>query len=394
MHLQQTFEAALEAFKQGRPSEGMEKLRLSALAGHSTAALYYADNMHRQEPQKAYAFLLDCWERGIRGTLFRYALLATFFDRQAPQKRCFEMLHQEASEGHLESLLVLIDLLSSHKDIVRIYLNRLNAGYPELAGQMGLSTADYSDKVDPSEKELVPAESAELACQEFTRRLNIQFEPVSDEIGLMQGKAVLSKLESRYFQLRYSGLLKPSLVFDPGTGESKKNEVRTSLFAQIMPELSDWFSLSFEQRVASYTNTTRAQGEPANVLCYQPGQEYRPHYDALVGDDVWIKTELERSGQRIKTAICYLNNVSEGGATTFPKLGISIQPTLGDMILFNNVDKEDKALRKAYHAGEPVLSGEKWLLTKWIRQKSTPYGSLLYEKVSASDTLNNDTEIS
>ena len=90
---------------------------------------------------------------------------------------------------------------------------------------------------------------------------------------------------------------------------------------------------------------------------YTPGQEYRPHLDALPG----------LKNQREWTAIAYLNHAFEGGATAFPDLGLSLRLQSGDLLVFRNSDSAQIADPRMRHAGEPVTAGEKWVATRWIR---------------------------
>ena len=90
---------------------------------------------------------------------------------------------------------------------------------------------------------------------------------------------------------------------------------------------------------------------------YAPGQEYKPHLDALAN----------LRNQREWSAIAYLNEDYEGGATVFPELGISLRGRAGDLLVFRNVDAEGKADPRLRHGGEPVTKGAKWIATRWIR---------------------------
>jgi prolyl 4-hydroxylase len=74
------------------------------------------------------------------------------------------------------------------------------------------------------------------------------------------------------------------------------------------------------------------------------------------------------------TIIAYLNDVQSGGGTDFPKLGFTIPPKKGDVVVFNNTCDEDSQNghlnihQNSLHAGMPVLSGKKWIVNLWFRQ--------------------------
>jgi hypothetical protein len=55
---------------------------------------------------------------------------------------------------------------------------------------------------------------------------------------------------------------------------------------------------------------------------------------------------------------------------------LTIQPDIGDAVLFYNLLPNGKLDNNAIHAGDPVISGEKWVITKWIRQR--PYENNWY----------------
>ena len=65
----------------------------------------------------------------------------------------------------------------------------------------------------------------------------------------------------------------------------------------------------------------------------------------------------------------------EGGETWFPRLDRGASPPPRALLRFNNLDEHGEPLRASLHEGRPVTSGEKWLLSKWVRQHATPYGN-------------------
>jgi prolyl 4-hydroxylase len=152
--------------------------------------------------------------------------------------------------------------------------------------------------------------------------------------------------------------LKPSLIYDAVTGRGKPDPIRTSHGAHFVPHDEDLVLQAINRRLAAASGTRVDQGEALFVMRYTPGQEYKPHLDALPG--------LRQ--QRAHTAIAYLNDGYEGGATVFPELGISIRAGTGDVLIFDNVDSNGRADPRVRHGGEPVTSGAKWIATRWIRE--------------------------
>jgi prolyl 4-hydroxylase len=170
-------------------------------------------------------------------------------------------------------------------------------------------------------------------------------------------KHVLLPDECAYLIRRGEPLLKPSLVYDPATPEGKPDPIRTSHGAAFLPHDADLVIQRINRRLAVASGTDERQGEALYVMRYTPGQQYRPHHDALPG----LKTP------RIRTAIAYLNSGYEGGATDFPDLSISVQGEPGDVLVFQNTDPQGRPHPRMRHAGQPVTRGVKWIATRWIR---------------------------
>lgn len=170
-------------------------------------------------------------------------------------------------------------------------------------------------------------------------------------------RGLVTAEERAYLMRRAEPLLRPSLVDDPVRGRGVPDRIRTSHGATFVPHDEDLVMQAINRRLALASGTDVRQGEALYVMRYTPGQEYRPHHDALAG----------LRNQRQCTAIAYLNEDYEGGATVFPKLSISLRANAGDVLIFDNVDAEGQPHPLMLHAGEPVTQGAKWIATRWIR---------------------------
>ena len=110
--------------------------------------------------------------------------------------------------------------------------------------------------------------------------------------------------------------------------------------------------------------------ESFQIIYYDKTQEYFNHYDAWDFNEIEkSKRNLKRGGQRLFTALVYLNNVEEGGSTKFTKLNIDVKAEKGKLLIFENV-YEDTNIRHYYseHAGRPVIKGEKYAFNLWFRE--------------------------
>jgi prolyl 4-hydroxylase len=125
-----------------------------------------------------------------------------------------------------------------------------------------------------------------------------------------------------------------------------------------------------EKRIAEWTGIPIENGEAMHVLNYAIGQEYKAHHDYFQFDKPGREKAQNRGGQRIATVLMYLADVIEGGETAFPKVNINVEPKKGDAILFYNVTPEGQLDKNTLHGSLPVVEGEKWTCTKWLREKA------------------------
>ena len=125
-----------------------------------------------------------------------------------------------------------------------------------------------------------------------------------------------------------------------------------------------------ERRIAELVQIPVERGEPLQILHYQPGGEYKPHFDyfdpALPGNDAVLK----QGGQRIATLVMYLNDVEAGGSTVFPEVGLDVLPRRGHGVYFAYATEQGQLDARTLHGGSPVSAGEKWIATKWFRQRT------------------------
>ena len=78
--------------------------------------------------------------------------------------------------------------------------------------------------------------------------------------------------------------------------------------------------------------------------------------------DYWNTDNKRPGGARISTFLTYLSDVSLGGRTVFPGLGLSVQPDKGSALFWLTVDTEEDYDSRMYHMGCPVVRGNKWVV--------------------------------
>jgi prolyl 4-hydroxylase len=122
-----------------------------------------------------------------------------------------------------------------------------------------------------------------------------------------------------------------------------------------------------EARIARLLRWPVENGEGLQVLHYLPGAEYKPHYDYFDPAEPGTPSLLRRGGQRLATLLMYLNEPEQGGGTTFPDAGLEVAAHRGHAVFFS-YDQPSPATR-TLHGGAPVVAGEKWVATKWLRER-------------------------
>lgn len=123
------------------------------------------------------------------------------------------------------------------------------------------------------------------------------------------------------------------------------------------------------QRVMSVTNhhaglRLEPEGqEDFTIIQYNVDDQYTPHCDGTCDGSMHI------AGGRVATAVLYCKVADRGGATTFTKSDIFVKPKTG-MATFFSYKGSDGRMDEGYteHSGCPVLDGEKWITTVWMRE--------------------------
>ena len=175
---------------------------------------------------------------------------------------------------------------------------------------------------------------------------------------------------------RVRGRLGPAMVLDQKTGREATHPDRTNSSTQLDVPAMDVVVEVLRARIATATGLPVPVFEPAQIMHYSPGEEFRPHFDFLTDEVEGWATQLARFGQRIATFLLYLNDDFEGGATDFPAIGVSHRAKRGDALFFANIDPAGSPDRATLHAGRPPTQGEKWILSQWIRDRTpAPAGS-------------------
>jgi prolyl 4-hydroxylase len=161
---------------------------------------------------------------------------------------------------------------------------------------------------------------------------------------------------------------RPSTIATDAGPTTLSQDVRSSESAFI-PKHSNTIVSNLENRAVEYFSSNINNLEPLQVVVYEKGQKYNPHYDFFTPNT----EDVEQRGNRQKTILVYLNNIPKesGGATYFPKLNLRIQPSAYDAIYFENMNDNHELDYNTLHAGEPILNDvKKYAINIWLREKS------------------------
>jgi hypothetical protein len=89
-------------------------------------------------------------------------------------------------------------------------------------------------------------------------------------------------------------------------------------------------------------------------------KRYLPGTDEQFPDHVDVVDY--NTARRALGFFCYLNDVEEGGETSFPHLGINVKPKRGSVLIF-------PPMWMYGHNAAPVVSGPKYLCQSYLHYK-------------------------
>lgn len=183
-------------------------------------------------------------------------------------------------------------------------------------------------------------------------------EPLSTSPEVLMFRSLFSASECDYLRDAGEPGYAPSMVYD-SQRRLVRDTIRTSDGSTLHWLVEDPAVHALNRRLAAASGTSFEQGEALQILRYQPGQQYRPHFDfTRTSDNV-----------RVLTALVYLNQDYEGGETRFVKTGLEVKGRKGDAIVFRNALPDRGPDPLSEHAGLPVTKGTKYLASRWIRER-------------------------
>ena len=201
---------------------------------------------------------------------------------------------------------------------------------------------------------------------------NYEMDMISHEPLVYTLKGVLTELECQHFINISSDKMKRSSVSGYDERNKRKDELDNRRTSSSCWVTHDDNSITREvvERISKLVQIPSSHSEAYQVVHYENSQEYQPHLDTFDPNNQGYSPYLKNGGQRVVTALAYLNDVIEGGETVFPNLDKSVTPEKGKIVIFHLCKKGTyEPNPDALHGGKPVTKGEKWAFNLWFREK-------------------------
>lgn len=185
----------------------------------------------------------------------------------------------------------------------------------------------------------------------------------SRELDLFICRDFLSEVECAALRDLIDERRRPSTIADDKgdaqfrTSETCDLESDHPMVAAVVSKLSDLVGIP-----GNY-------GEPIQGQRYAPGQEFKAHTDTFNPGGADYFEHCAESGQRTWTAMLYLNQPENGGATRFKIIGKTVQPETGKLLVWNNLRADGSPNPATLHQGMKVRKGTKYILTQWYRER-------------------------
>lgn len=211
---------------------------------------------------------------------------------------------------------------------------------------------------------LAPEGITGFAAPPFVSRLPLEFICQEPRIAIIRDCLRSDLCDWLILRNRDKGTRAP--VHDPASGQHRIEYARSNSHVICdLPNTSMVVTLLRARILASISPAARP--ELTTLLHYRPGEEFLPHYDFFDLSNPGSAREVAQKGQRSVTCLVYLNDDYQGGETEFLKLGLRHRGRKGDALVFWNLRADGRPDPLTYHAGRPTISGEKWVVSQWLR---------------------------
>jgi prolyl 4-hydroxylase len=341
---QALYEAALACYAQGRHAEGVQALGMAAQSGHISAMsllggqLLTGRGAPPDPPEGARLIMAAAQRGGGYACVAAAAMVCSGLAGPPDWPRALDYLQRAAEDGYVPAqhqLRILADAW----------------------GPTGVRDGRWR----------LLRRAVNLKAWRTTSAPR----SLSDDPSVRSFDSILPPSVCAWIVGRARERLQPAKVYDEQANRTG-NASRTNSVAEFSLADMDPVMFLVRERLAAATGLPVAHMEAPQVLHYEVGQCFTRHYDFLDPIFEGHARDIAAQGQRVATALVYLNAEFDGGETDFPVLDLRYRGGPGDALVFANVDAARHPDRRTLHAGLAPTSGEKWLFSQWVRDRPPP----------------------
>jgi hypothetical protein len=298
--------------------------------------------------------------------------------RQADPVKAIGMLQTAVQQGsgHAAERLAVIAAIgvarpSNWIDALNWLVKAAELGHAPAQGQLAVLAGEETPRHRASGPQAWRALARRIDIKGMLKAPPLNRVKDTPSIALIEGMATPAMC--RWLIARGAAKVERAKIGDYKTGEWVHDPHRTGAAAGYGLADTDLVFALTQKRLELASGLLVHQQEAPHVLSYEPGQEYKAHYDFLLPEETAFAHILAAMGQRVATCLTWLNDAYEGGETAFLKIDWKHKGKPGDAMLFLNVRTGDKRPDPlSLHAGLPVTGGRKWLLSQWVRDRVQP----------------------
>ncbi|MGJ8745460.1 2OG-Fe(II) oxygenase [Polaribacter sp.] len=136
---------------------------------------------------------------------------------------------------------------------------------------------------------------------------------------------------------------------------NRQSNSRTSSSAFMEKNESSIIISDLKEKIATFLGCNLSKIEGLQTVRYYKSEGFKAHYD--VDDN--LKRKL--------TCLLYLNDGFSGGNTYFPEIDFIVTPKVGRLLIFQNLDEDNKIIPQSFHQGSSILNGVKYACNIWIK---------------------------
>jgi hypothetical protein len=160
-----------------------------------------------------------------------------------------------------------------------------------------------------------------------------------------------------------------AMVYDAASRETTTHATRTNTSTSFDLLETDLVCVLLQWRMAACLGLPFRHFEALTVLHYDVGEEVSEHFDFVDPKVPNYEQHLRARGQRVVTFLVYLNDDYDGGATEFPRLGVSHKGQAGEGFFFVNAFADGRPDVRTLHAGRAPTRGEKWIVSQFVKNQ-------------------------